>query len=74
MINDFAQGLPGKIMDLVLVGSRFDHAYLDKLVRATEANVSFKIRYLTVTPAELPTYVHPGVAALKIWDSETARS
>lgn len=72
VINDFAQGLPGNIMDLVLVGGRFDHAYLDQLVRKTEANVTFKIRYLTVTPAELPCYVNDGTPSLKIWDCEHA--
>ena len=51
--NDFAQGKPGKIIDLVLVGSNLDDAYLNQLVRKTEANVSFKIRYITVEPKEL---------------------
>lgn len=69
VINDFAQGLPGKVLDLVLVGNRFDRTYLNHLVRKTEANVSFTIRYQTVTAAELPYMINDATPALKIWDA-----
>lgn len=69
VINDFAQGLPGKTMDLVLVGRTFDHSYLNKLVRKTESSVTFKIHYITVTPEDLPTFLKGATASLKIWCS-----
>jgi len=67
--NDFAQGKPGNIIDLVLVGNNFDDAYLNQLVRAAEANVSFKIRYITVEPAELPQYIQDKTKSLLVWSA-----
>ena len=67
--NDFAQGKPGKIIDLILVGSNFNDAYLNKLAKKTEANVSFKIRYITVEPAELPQYIQDKTKSLLVWSA-----
>jgi len=67
--NDFAQGKPGNIIDLVLVGSDFDEAYLNLLAKKTEANVSFKIRYITVEPDELPQYVQDKTKSLLVWSA-----
>jgi hypothetical protein len=68
--NDFAQGNPGKIIDLVLVGTNFDDAYLNQLVKVTETNVSFKIRYITVEPEELSQYIQDKTKSLLIWSAK----
>lgn len=68
--NDFAQGKPGNIIDLVLVGRNFDDAYLNQLVRKTEMNVSFKIRYITVSPDELPQYIQDKTKSLLVWSAD----
>jgi Fe2+ or Zn2+ uptake regulation protein len=68
--NDFAQGKPGKILDMVLAGHDFDDAYINLLVRKAEANVSFKIRYITVEPDELPLYIQDKAKSLLIWSAE----
>ena len=38
--DGFAEGKPGNIIDLILVGNKFDEVYLNKLVHKTEASVS----------------------------------
>ena len=65
--NGFSQGTPGNILDLVLVGKNFDDEYLNKLVRKTEASITFKIRYITINPEELCKYIHDKSKSLLIW-------
>jgi len=67
--GDFAQGHPGNIIDLVLVGNRFDNDFLHKLVRKAEENVSFKIRYITLEPGEEAQYIHSEATALLVWSA-----
>lgn len=67
IINDFAQGNPGNILDLLLVGKNFDYDCLNKLVRKAEENVSFKIRYITVSPEEAAQYNPDKTKALLVW-------
>lgn len=74
VINDFAAGKPGKVMELVLVGKKLDQSYLHRLVRKAEENVSFDIHIITVEPDKLDTYVNTNVHALLIWSDETNRS
>ncbi|MEA4839918.1 MAG: ArsR family transcriptional regulator [Bacteroidales bacterium] len=69
VINDFAQGKPGKILDLVLVGSGFNITYLKKLVQKAEENVSFKIRYITVDADGLPQYIQDKTKSLLVWSA-----
>lgn len=70
IINDFAQGNPGKILDLILVGKNFDYDYLNQLVRKAEENVSFKIRYITVLPEEAEQYIPDKTKTLLVWSAE----
>lgn len=67
IINDFAQGNPGNILDLLLVGNNFDHDYLNKLIRKAEESVSFKIRYITVSPEEAEQYIPDKAKTLLVW-------
>jgi len=69
VINDFAQGKPGKVIDLVLVGSGFNITYLNKLVQKAEGNVSFKIRYITVETGALPQYIQDKTKSLLVWSA-----
>ncbi|HET9571900.1 MAG TPA: ArsR family transcriptional regulator [Bacteroidales bacterium] len=70
IINDFAQGKPGKVIDLVLVGDQFDQEYLNLLVHKAEESISFKIRYITVSPEELLDYLPEKTKSLLVWTSE----
>lgn len=67
IINDFAQGNPGNILDLLLVGKNFDHEYLNKLIRKAEESVSFKIRYIAVSPEEEAQYIPDKTKTLLVW-------
>lgn len=69
IINDFAQGNPGNILDLLLVGKNFDHAYINKLVRKAEETVSFKIRYIAVSPDDSTKYIPDKIKALLVWSA-----
>ena len=69
VINDFAQGKPGKVLDVVLVGSEFNKTYLNKLVQKAEANVSFKIRYITVDADGSSQYVEDKTKSLLVWSA-----
>lgn len=70
IINDFAQGSPGNIIDLIFVGNNFDHKFLHKLVKTAEENVSFKIKYITVSEDESSNYIPDPTKALLIWSAE----
>ena len=70
IINDFAQGKPGKVIDLILVGNQFDEEYLNQLVHKAEKNISFKIRYITVSPEEITEYLPEKTKSLLVWTSE----
>jgi hypothetical protein len=74
IINDFAMGKPGKILDLLLVGKQLNQDYLQELVRAVEKKISFKVRYLTVTPEEAPDYIPDKTRSLLIWSAGAAET
>ena len=67
IINDFAQGHPSNILDLLLVGKNFDYNYLNKLVRKAEESVTFKIRYIAVSPEEAEQYILDKTKTLLVW-------
>lgn len=69
IINDFAQGNPGNIIDLLLVGKNFDYNFLNKLVRKAEESVTFKIRYIAVSPQEAEKYIPDKTKTLLVWSA-----
>lgn len=69
IINDFAQGNPGNVLDLLLVGKNFDYDFLNKLVRKAEESVSFKIRYIAVSPEEATQYIPDKIKTLLVWSA-----
>jgi len=69
IINDFAQGNPGNVIDLLLVGTNFDYEFLNKLVRKAEESVSFKIRYIAVSPSEAEQYIPDKTKTLLVWSA-----
>lgn len=69
IINDFAQGNPGNVLDLLLVGVNFDYDFLNKLVRKAEESVSFKIRYIAVSPNEEAQYIPDKTKTLLVWSA-----
>lgn len=66
----FAMGNPGNIIDIALVGSDFDYNYLNELVKKAEEKISFKIRYITLTPEEEKPYVSAQKSALLVWSAD----
>lgn len=69
IINDFAQGNPGNVLDLLLVGKNIDYNYLNKLVRKAEESLSFKIRYIAVSPEEAEQYIPDKTKTLLVWSA-----
>jgi hypothetical protein len=72
VINDFAQGKPGNVLDLVLVGDSFDQEYLHQLVLKAEDQLTFKIRYITVSPSEVQNFLPDKTKSLLIWTNPTS--
>ena len=70
IINDFAQGNPGNILDLLLVGNSFDYDYLNFLIRKAEENVTFKIRYIAVSAEEATKYIPDKSKTLLVWSKK----
>ena len=70
IINEFAQGNPGSVLDLLLVGNNFDYNYLNKLIRKAEEGVTFKIRYVAISPDEASKFIPNKNKALLIWSAE----
>jgi len=64
--GDFAKGNPGKLLDLLLVGTDFDEKYIRKLVLKAEENVSFRINYQIVGPGEEDGMIEK---ALLVWNN-----
>jgi hypothetical protein len=67
IINDFAQGKPGRVLDLLLVGDTFDTEYINSLVAKVETDLSFSIRFVTLQQAELDAYLPDKTKSLKVF-------
>ncbi len=65
--GDFAKGMPGKIIDILLVGNKLDHNYINKLIAKAESMVSFKVRYIIISPHELDQYLKPDDPQLLVY-------
>lgn len=67
IINDFAQGKPGKMLDLVLVGNTFNAEYINTLVAKAETDLSFSIRYVTLQRDQVDAYLPDKTRTLKVF-------
>jgi hypothetical protein len=67
--GDFAHGRTGNIIDIILIGSKFNNYYLSNLIQKAENTTSLKIRYITIAPEEEVKYINPLDNALLIWSS-----
>ena len=65
--GDFAVGINGKTIDILLVGSNINKEYLVRLVDKAEGMIKRKIRYLILSAQELPAYLSDGNASMLIW-------
>lgn len=72
VINDFAMGKPGNTIDMILVGNSLDTDYLQHLVHKAEQKVSFKVKYIIVTPEEAPNFIPDKSKSLLIWSAGTS--
>jgi hypothetical protein len=68
--GDFAMGNPGNILDLILIGNRFDHEFIHQLIQKAEENVSFRVRYIALAPDEADRYIQSDAHVLLIWTAE----
>jgi DNA-binding transcriptional ArsR family regulator len=68
--GDFARGVPGSIIDIALIGTNFDYAYLNRLVQKAEENLPFRIRYITLSPAEEAAYMAVQEHFLLAWEAD----
>lgn len=67
IINDFAQGKPGNVMDLVLVGNQFDQDYLNELVVKAEKLLPFQIHCQTVAADQTQDVLPDKSKTLLVW-------
>lgn len=65
--GDFARGIPGHQLDLLLVGDQFDLDYLDRLVEKAEKLVSFKVQLKTIAPAAEESLLLQIKAFIPVW-------
>lgn len=65
--GNFARGIQSNVIDVLLVGSELDHNYINQLIKKAEDLVSFKVRYISVTPSELNLYLKPDDPQLLIY-------
>jgi hypothetical protein len=52
LVGDYAKGVDGGLIDLVLVGTKIDMGYLHSLVGRVERRIDRKIRYLVLDDVE----------------------
>ncbi|MGF7141282.1 ArsR family transcriptional regulator [Roseimarinus sediminis] len=67
IIGDMARGIQGKVIDILLVGQPLDQAYISRLIKKAEELVSFRIRYMAVSPDELSDYLPDSEPRLLVW-------
>jgi hypothetical protein len=67
--GDFARGMQSKIIDVLLVGTELDHNYINKLIQKAEELVTFKVRYLSIAPSELNSFLKPDEPCLLVWQN-----
>jgi hypothetical protein len=67
IINDFAQGKPSNILDLVLVGNQFDQEYLNELVGKAEKQLPFQIHCQTIAPNQTTDILPDKSKTLLVW-------
>jgi DNA-binding transcriptional ArsR family regulator len=67
--GSFATGVDSEVIDLVLVGRKFNTEYIDQLVEKAEQMISRRIMYLTLTPDQMD-YFFKNRPALLIWSKD----
>jgi hypothetical protein len=65
--GDFAIGINGKTVDLLLVGNDIHKDFLHNLIDKAESLINRKIRYLILNPTEAQSYLGDGKRAMLIW-------
>lgn len=68
--GEFAQGKTGKIIDIILIGNDLNLSFIAQLIQKAEIKTSLKIRYITISPDEETSYIHPVDNALLIWSAD----
>ncbi len=66
----FARGQDHPVIDLLLVGSGIDQAYLMKLVEKAEKFISRRVRYIIATREEALQLLKDYPEALLLWDQD----
>lgn len=68
--GDFARGLPGQQLELLLVGNNFDLEYIKQLVSKAEQLVSFKVSLTMIAPEEEESKLKDHEVFIPIWGSK----
>lgn len=69
LTGDFAIGIDSKIIDLALVGTNLDRAYIDKLIEKGETYIRRRIKYIVLTNEEMNAF-YIDKPILLIWQSD----
>lgn len=67
--GEFARGMDGKIIDLVLVGSDLNRVYVGRLIEKTEKIIKRRIRLLIIESNEIEEFLANSYSLL-IWNNE----
>ena len=68
IIGDFARGIDNKLIELLLVGSNLDDAYISELIEKAEKMIGRKISVCVLSLKELPEFLDSNNNLL-IWQS-----
>jgi len=68
--GDFAEGVDGPTIDIVLVGKTLKKEYLNQLIEKVEHMIKRRIRYLVLPPNEIEEYLVRKQPHMLIWKSE----
>jgi hypothetical protein len=68
--GDFAKGMDGKVIDLLLIGEHIDKIYLIRLIEKVEKLINKKIRYFILSPDETGLFIDKKPEALLLWENQ----
>jgi len=69
VINSFARGRDGRLIELLLLGNNLDERYLQRMIAKAEALSGRKIKYVLLHPAEASDALKKHPEALLLWQN-----
>ena len=70
ILGNFARGLNGPLIDILLVGQGIDKEYLVRLIEKAEKIINRRVRYVIVSPREATAFLQDYPEALLLWEGK----